>query len=165
MEKFQEGEIDILITTSMVEVGIDVPEATVMIVESADRFGLSQLHQLRGRVGRGKDRGVCVLFADPKTEEAKERLRAIKDCHDGFSLAEADLRIRGEGSLFGTRQSGLPDLKFVRLARDYKLIKSARLCAFKIIENDPRLSLPENAALKKETARRFGKTLEWLFKA
>jgi len=165
MEKFQEGEIDILITTSMVEVGIDVPEATVMIVESADRFGLSQLHQLRGRVGRGKDRGVCVLFADPKTEEAKERLRAIKDCHDGFSLAEADLRIRGEGSLFGTRQSGLPDLKFVRLARDYKLIKSARLCAFKIIDNDPRLSLPENAALKKETARRFGKTLEWLFKA
>lgn len=163
MNSFEAGEIDILISTAMVEVGIDVPNATVMIVENADRFGLAQLHQLRGRIGRGRERAICVLFADPSTDEAKARMEAVQRYEDGFALAEADLRIRGEGSLFGTRQSGLPDLKLVRLSRDFKLIREARSVAFSLVESDPMLSEGGNARLKREVKRRFGETLEWLF--
>ena len=163
MDRFSAGEIDILISTVMVEVGIDVPNATVMIVENADRFGLAQLHQLRGRIGRGSQRGICVLFADPSTDEAKARMEAIRRYDDGFELAEADLRIRGEGSLFGTRQSGLPDLKLARLSRDFKLIRNARSVAFRLVDRDPVLSEGENVLLRWEVNRRFGGTLDWLF--
>lgn len=163
MERFQAGEIDILIATVIVEVGIDVPNATAMIVENADRFGLAQLHQLRGRIGRGSERAICVLLADPTTEEAKARMEAIRRYDDGFALAEADLRIRGEGSLFGTRQSGLPDLKLARLSRDFDLIRRARAAAFRLVDEDPRLSGGENVLLRWETNRRFGGTLDWLF--
>ncbi|MBU4302092.1 MAG: ATP-dependent DNA helicase RecG [Actinobacteria bacterium] len=163
MERFGAGEIDILISTVMVEVGIDVPNATAMIVEDADRFGLAQLHQLRGRIGRGSERAICVLFADPSTDEAKARMEAIQRYDDGFALAEADLRIRGEGSLFGIRQSGLPDLKLARLSRDFKLIRDARSVAFRLVDRDPVLSEGENVLLRWEANRRFGGTLEWLF--
>jgi ATP-dependent DNA helicase RecG len=164
MERFQAGDIDILISTVVVEVGIDVPNATVMIVENADRFGLAQLHQLRGRVGRGTERAICVLFADATTEEAKARMEAIRKYEDGFALAEADLRIRGEGSLFGTRQSGLPDLKVARLSRNFELIREAREEAFRIVDDDPTLSKVENVLLRWEANRRFGGSLDWLFK-
>ena len=163
MDRFGAGEIDILISTVMVEVGIDVPNATVMIVENADRFGLAQLHQLRGRIGRGSQRAICVLFADPSTDEAKARMEAIRRYDDGFELAEADLRIRGEGSLFGTRQSGLPDLKLARLSRDFKLIRNARSVAFRLVDQDPVLSEGGNVLLRWEVNRRFGGTLDWLF--
>jgi len=163
MDRFGAGEIDILISTVMVEVGIDVPNATVMIVENADRFGLAQLHQLRGRIGRGSQRAICVLFADPSTDEANARMEAIRRYDDGFELAEADLRIRGEGSLFGTRQSGIPDLKLARLSRDFKLIRNARSVAFRLVDRDPVLSEGGNVLLRWEVNRRFGGTLDWLF--
>ena len=165
MERFGAGEIDILITTVMVEVGVDVPNATVMIVEDADRFGLAQLHQLRGRIGRGTERAICVFFADTTTEEGKARMEAIRQFSDGFALAEADLAIRGEGSLFGTRQSGLPDLNVARLARNLDLIRKARAEAFAIVDKDPTLSNKENVLLRWETNRRFGGALDWLFHA
>ena len=164
MEAFSAGEVDVLVSTVVVEVGIDVPNASVMVIENADRFGLAQLHQLRGRVGRGGERAYCVMFAEPTTDEARERMRAIRESDDGFALAEEDLRIRGEGSLFGTRQSGLPDLRLVRLTRDFELIKRARAEAFALVKNDPGLSRPEHGLLLRETARRFSGSLGWLLK-
>jgi ATP-dependent DNA helicase RecG len=165
MERFQAGDIDILISTLVVEVGVDVPNATVMIIENADRFGLAQLHQLRGRIGRGSERAICVMFADPTTDEAKARMKAIQEFDDGFALAEEDLRIRGEGTLFGTRQSGLPDLKLASISRNFGLIRRAREEAFKLVEADQTLSTPEDALLRWEVNRRFAGALEWLFHA
>jgi ATP-dependent DNA helicase RecG len=129
MEEFKRGYLDVLVATTVIEVGVDVPNATIMIVQEADRFGLAQLHQLRGRVGRGAEQSYCLLVSRPKdqlTEEAQRRLQALVDTNDGFALAEVDLELRGEGQLLGTRQSGLSDLKFVRLARDRALIVRAR---------------------------------------
>ncbi|MBU1942967.1 MAG: ATP-dependent DNA helicase RecG [Actinobacteria bacterium] len=165
MQRFEGGQIDMLVSTVMVEVGVDVPNATVMIVEDADRFGLAQLHQLRGRIGRGSERAICVLFADPQTEEAKARMEAIRRYDDGFALAEADLHIRGEGQLFGTRQSGLPDLKVARLSRNLDLVRRVRRAAFELVDDDPGLSKKENELLRWETNRRFGGSLQWLFHA
>lgn len=165
MERFQAGDIDILISTLVVEVGVDVPNATVMIIENADRFGLAQLHQLRGRIGRGSERAICVMFADPTTDEAKARMKAIQEFDDGFALAEEDLRIRGEGTLFGTRQSGLPDLKLASISRNFGLIRRAREEAFNLVEADQTLSTPEDALLRWEVNRRFAGALEWLFHA
>jgi ATP-dependent DNA helicase RecG len=136
-----------------------------MIIENADRFGLAQLHQLRGRIGRGSERAICVLFADPTTDEAKARMKAIQEFDDGFALAEEDLRIRGEGTLFGTRQSGLPDLKLASLSRNFGLIRRAREEAFKLVEADQTLSASEDALLRWEVNRRFAGALEWLFHA
>jgi len=128
MDEFKRGELDVLVATTVIEVGVDVPNATIMIVQEADRFGLAQLHQLRGRVGRGAEQSYCLLVSRPKdelTEEAQRRLQALVDSNDGFALAEVDLELRGEGQLLGTRQSGLTDLKFASL-RDRKLIEKAR---------------------------------------
>jgi ATP-dependent DNA helicase RecG len=132
MDEFKRGELDVLVATTVIEVGVDVPNATIIIVQEADRFGLAQLHQLRGRVGRGAEQSYCLLVSRPKdelTEDAQRRLQALVDTNDGFALAEVDLELRGEGQLLGTRQSGLSDLKFVRLARDRKLIAQARVWA------------------------------------
>jgi ATP-dependent DNA helicase RecG len=129
MDEFKRGELDVLVATTVIEVGVDVPNATIMIVQEADRFGLAQLHQLRGRVGRGAEQSYCLLVSRPKdelTEDAQQRLHALVNTNDGFALAEVDLELRGEGQLLGTRQSGLSDLKFVRLSRDRKLIVRAR---------------------------------------
>lgn len=163
MDEFRQGKLNILIATTVIEVGIDIPNVTVMLIEDADRFGLSQLHQLRGRIGRGEHKSFCVLFADPTTEEAKERMRAIEQTTDGFVLAEEDLKIRGEGQLFGPRQSGLPDLRIASLLRDTPILAKARNEAFGIIEQDSLLEAPEHRLLLEEVRKRFADNVEWLF--
>jgi ATP-dependent DNA helicase RecG len=135
----------VLVSTTVIEVGVDVPNATIMIVQEADRFGLAQLHQLRGRVGRGAEQSYCLLVSrrkDELTEEAQRRLQALVDTTDGFELAEVDLELRGEGQLLGTRQSGLPDLKFARLTRDRKLIAKAREWAERLLDGDEDVIAP-----------------------
>ncbi len=146
MLKFRDREIDVLVSTSVVEVGIDVPNATTILIEGANRFGLAQLHQFRGRVGRGEHKSYCLLLADTVTPEAKNRLQAVEKTTDGFELAEQDLRMRGPGEFFGTRQSGLPDLKLVKLS-DTKLLELARQEAAVIFEKDPALEQPQHRLL------------------
>ena len=163
MRGFQQGLIDILIATTVIEVGIDVPNASVMLIENADRFGLAQLHQLRGRIGRGEHKSFCVLFADPNTDEGRARMDAIKKVSDGFKLAEVDLEIRGEGQIFGTRQSGLPDLKLARLTRDLDILLAAREEAFAIAGDDMFLKTPRYRLLLSEVKERFAGRLDWLF--
>lgn len=153
MRRFREGEYHILVSTSVVEVGIDIPNATVILVEGADRFGLAQLHQFRGRVGRGEHQSHCILISDSATSESQERLRAIEQIHDGFKLAEKDLELRGPGEFFGTRQSGLPDLRLARLS-DTRILEEARRQALRIFERDPDLTGPEHALLA-EQVREF----------
>jgi ATP-dependent DNA helicase RecG len=152
MRRFRSGELDILVSTPVVEVGIDVPNATVMLVESADRFGLSQLHQFRGRVGRGQEQSYCMLLAQNPSLVAKERLDLIEKISDGFQLAEEDLRLRGPGEFFGTRQSGLPDLRMAGLS-DVALLELARSEAIKLFQTDPSFEKSEHHLLSKELAR------------
>ena len=152
MRQFRDAELDILVSTAVVEVGIDVANATVMLIEGADRFGLSQLHQFRGRVGRGEHKSYCILLSDDPSEVAKERLAALEQIDDGFKLAEADLELRGPGDFFGTRQSGTPDLKMARLT-DRELLTVAREEASGLIEDDPELAAPEHAGLAKRITR------------
>jgi len=163
MEQFRTGQTDVLISTTVIEVGVDVPNATVMLVENAERFGLAQLHQLRGRIGRGEHRSYCVLFdeATPDNELARERLEAMVKTNDGFALADDDLRLRGEGTLFDVRQSGMPDLKLAKLSKDLELVKRARARAFAVIESDP--DLDAHPALKAELESRFADSIDWLF--
>jgi ATP-dependent DNA helicase RecG len=149
MAAFKRGEFDILVSTSVVEVGIDVPNATVMLVEGANRFGLAQLHQFRGRVGRSEYQSYCLLLSDSPTPEAQERLRAIEATQDGFALAEKDLELRGPGEFFGTRQSGLPDLKLARLS-DVRILEQARTEAQALFREDPDLSKPEHRLLTRK---------------
>ena len=146
MEQFQSGELDILVSTPVVEVGIDVPNAAVMLVDGADRFGLAQLHQFRGRVGRGAHRSYCLLLADSPGHEARERLKIVERIHDGFELAEEDLRLRGPGDYLGTRQSGLPNLKVARIT-DLDILDLARQEAARILDSDPDLATGEHRAL------------------
>jgi ATP-dependent DNA helicase RecG len=152
MESFRAGELDILVSTTVIEVGIDIPNASVMLVESADRFGLSQLHQLRGRVGRGTAQSYCMLLAENPSEVGRERLDIIENTQDGFKLAEADLKLRGPGEFFGTRQSGLPDLRMARMS-DVALLELARNEAVRLFEVDPGLEKPEHRLLALEVAR------------
>ena len=152
MRRFHSAELDILVSTPVIEVGIDVPNATVMMVESADRFGLSQLHQFRGRVGRGHEQSYCMLLAHNPSEVGRERLGIIEKVQDGFILAEEDLKLRGPGEFFGTRQSGLPDLKMAKLS-DITLLEMARSEAVRLFEIDPGLERPEYDLLVKELAR------------
>ncbi len=152
MQSFRDGKLDILVSTPVVEVGIDVPNATVMLVEAADRFGLSQLHQFRGRVGRGNKRSYCLLLAEKPSAEGIERLRAIERIYDGFALAEKDLELRGPGEFFGTRQSGLPDLRMARLS-DVALLEAARSEAILLFQQDPCLEKAEHRHLATELAR------------
>ncbi len=152
MREFREGKADILVSTAVVEVGIDVPNATVMAVESADRFGLAQLHQFRGRVGRGRHESYCILVAESPGPEASERLRLMEQLHDGFRLAEEDLRLRGPGEFFGTRQSGLPDLRMARLS-DTALLETARQEASAVFAQDPALEQPEHRLLAQAVER------------
>jgi ATP-dependent DNA helicase RecG len=145
MDLFRSGELDVLVTTPVIEVGIDVPNATVMMIQGADRFGLAQLHQLRGRVGRGAHQSYCLLLSDSLSEDAKARINVLVKTNDGFDIAEADLRLRGPGDYFGTRQSGLPALKMARLD-DRDLLSSARTEAQTIIARDPLLNGNPNLA-------------------
>jgi ATP-dependent DNA helicase RecG len=159
MHSFKEGKLDVLISTSVVEVGIDVPNATVMLVEAADRFGLSQLHQFRGRVGRGDKQSYCILLSENPSEYGQERLKAIEEINDGFLLAEKDLELRGPGEFFGTRQSGLPDLKMARLS-DTKILETARREARILFEQDPHMKQAEHVLLVREYDRIWHKTVE-----
>jgi ATP-dependent DNA helicase RecG len=163
MEEFRSGRHHLLISTTVIEVGVDVPNATVMLVENAERFGLAQLHQLRGRIGRSTHPSTCVLFdgSEETNLEARARLDAMARTTDGFELADEDLRLRGEGTLFDVKQSGMPDLKLARLADDLDLVRRARARAFEVIDAEPDLSgYPE---LVLELRRRFERSIDWLF--
>jgi len=155
MRRFRSGEFHILVATPVVEVGIDIPNATVMLIEGADRFGLAQLHQFRGRVGRGEHQSYCILLAESPSPESGERLSLLERTHDGFALAEEDLRLRGPGDFFGIRQSGLPDLRMARLS-DMKLLELARKEAIDIFKVDSALSAPEHTLLKEQVSRVWG---------
>ncbi len=159
MRRFREGDIDVLVATTVIEVGVDVPNASIMVIEQADRFGLAQLHQLRGRVGRGSKHSICVLIGDPVTDEGKQRLEAIAASNDGFAIAEKDLEIRGPGELFGTRQSGLPPFRVAQLPRDLPLLQMARRDASAWIEADPELASPRDALLRKRLLKAYGQAL------
>jgi ATP-dependent DNA helicase RecG len=165
MAAFKCGEIQVLVATSVIEVGIDVPNATVMIVEGAERFGLAQLHQLRGRVGRSTARSYCLLFARAETEQARARLKAITKTGDGFELADRDLEIRGEGQVLGARQAGAADLRLARLVRDRATVERARAAARSTLAEDPLLEAPQNAALAGAVTDAFGSRLDWLLRA
>ena len=160
MQRFRAGELDILVSTPVVEVGIDVPNATVMLIENADRFGLSQLHQFRGRVGRGQEQSYCMLLTENPSEVGRERLDIIESVQDGFALAEEDLRIRGPGEFFGTRQSGLPDLRMAKLS-DVAILELARNEAVKLFQVDPSFAMAEHRPLAKELARIWPEAGEW----
>ncbi len=155
MRSYRAGEIDILVSTSVVEVGIDVPNATVMLVEGAERFGLAQLHQFRGRVWRSSHQSYCLLLAENPTADGAKRLKLMEETHDGFRLAEEDLKLRGPGDFFGTRQSGLPDLKMARLS-DVGLLELARSEAIRLFNSDPRLDMGEHHPLACAVARLRG---------
>lgn len=163
MQRFRAGDIDLLVATTVIEVGIDVPNATIMVIEDADRFGLSQLHQLRGRVGRGADQATCVLVAEPTTSEGEERIAAMVATTDGFVLAEEDLRIRGQGTVFGAKQAGAKDLKLADILRDGDLLIAARDEAFSMVRNDPDLS--DYPLVKEEVRAMLGEDVDWLFRS
>lgn len=166
MRRFREGDAHVLVATTVIEVGVDVPQATTMIIEDAERFGLSQLHQLRGRVGRGADVSDCALMAsqplEELTEDARARLEAMVETTDGFALAATDLELRGSGQLFGRRQSGLPDLKLARIDRDLDVIGRTRDLAHSVVEADPDHSVEAHATMHAEVVRRFAEDLEGL---
>ena len=150
LKSFAAGEIDILVSTTVIEVGINVPNATVMVVENAERFGLAQLHQLKGRVGRGSEKSYCILISDNKSEITRQRLKTMTSTTDGFKISETDLKLRGPGEFFGTRQHGLPSLRIANLYKDMDILKSAQKAALEVIRNDPELNKEENLPLKKE---------------
>ena len=159
MNKFYNGEIDILISTTVIEVGINVPNATIMIIENAERFGISQLHQLRGRVGRGSEKSYCILVSDSKNNQSKQRLNTMVKYSDGFILSEKDLEIRGTGDFFGTRQHGIPDMKIANLYKDIEILKEVQKSSIKLFKDDPML-IKENNKLLKEKIEQFFNILD-----
>ncbi len=153
MSRFAAGEVDVLVSTTVIEVGVDVPNAALMIIENAERFGLSQLHQLRGRVGRGRHKSYCVLVSDAKGADARERLAALTHIHDGFKIAEEDLRLRGPGDFFGARQHGLPELHIADLGADMDVLKTAQAAAQALLAEDPALVREENRPVRQAAER------------
>jgi ATP-dependent DNA helicase RecG len=160
MDAFRSGKTQVLVATSVVEVGVDVPNATLMTIENAERFGLAQLHQLRGRICRGVFPGYLCVFAEPSTQEAHQRLEAFSKVNDGFELAELDFQLRGPGDLFGLQQHGLPPLRIADLKRDAEIVQQTRNDAQAIIEADPHLERPGWDRLKNMVLRRYGAALE-----
>ena len=148
MTRFKSGEVDVLVSTTVVEVGVDVPNATVIMIENSERFGLSQLHQLRGRVGRGAEQSYCILVTDNPTEDCRKRLKIMSEVSDGFELSRQDLKMRGPGDFFGSKQHGLPKLKIADMSEDIEVLKDAQEEAKNIYESDPNLKRPENKGLK-----------------
>jgi ATP-dependent DNA helicase RecG len=159
MRAFRDGGYDVLVSTAVVEVGVDVPNATVMLIEGAERFGLSQLHQFRGRVGRGEKPGTCLLLTDQAEAETWERLKLLEQTTNGFALAERDLAMRGPGDFFGVRQSGFPELKMANF-RAVELVQRARASAARVLEVDPDLSRPEHQPLGARIERLLGRSTE-----
>ncbi|OGP61882.1 MAG: hypothetical protein A2169_00170 [Deltaproteobacteria bacterium RBG_13_47_9] len=161
MRDFKEAKIQILVATTVIEVGIDIPNASVILVEHAERFGLSQLHQLRGRIGRGRYPSKCILLAQYRSsKEAQVRLRAMQRTTDGFKIAEEDLSLRGPGEFFGIRQSGLPDFRVAHIVRDTPILMEARKEAFRLIQEDPELNHPVHTGLKDVLIKRWKGKLE-----
>jgi len=160
MERFKNGDIDILVSTTVIEVGVNVPNSNIMIVENAERFGLAQLHQLRGRVGRGEHQSYCILKYQGNSQIIKERMKVISSTNDGFVISEKDLELRGSGEFFGTRQHGLPDFKIANLFEDIDMLKLAQGIAMKIIDGDPTLEKKENKPLRKLVDEKFKDRLE-----
>ena len=148
MSDFKEHKTDLLVSTTVIEVGVDVPNSAVMVIENADRFGLSQLHQLRGRVGRGKYKSFCILITDNVSEESRKRLKILSKLHDGFKISEEDLKLRGPGDFFGKRQHGLPVMKIADMSADLETLKQAQKAAQEITTADPLLNNPENRGLR-----------------
>jgi ATP-dependent DNA helicase RecG len=145
MQRFVKGETQIMVATTVIEVGVNVPNASVMVIESSERFGLSQLHQLRGRVGRGADQSYCILLSDYKlSDDAKTRLKTMVETSDGFKIAEVDLKLRGPGNIMGTQQSGVLNLKIADVVKDTQVLTSARNSALELLQEDPNLSKPDN---------------------
>jgi ATP-dependent DNA helicase RecG len=165
MDAFRRGEVQVLVATTVIEVGVDVPNATLMVIEGADLFGLAQLHQLRGRVGRGAHESFCVLLADPATDEARTRLDAMARTSDGFELAEVDLDLRGEGTVLAVKQSGIPDLRHARLTRHRELAQQAREDAAAQLAADPAQAGATAAVIAAATRRTFGADVDWLAQA
>src|SRR5215204_2218875 len=164
MAAFRAKEIEVLVATVVVEVGVDVPNASAIVIEGAERFGLSQLHQLRGRVCRGLHPPKCFLVGAPKSEDSDRRLRALETYQDGFKLSEVDLAIRGEGTLFGSRQSGMPDLKVAKLLRDIDVLVESRREAFALVAAALTLERPDHRPLRREIRELLGANVEWLFR-
>ncbi|MEK7729696.1 MAG: helicase-related protein, partial [candidate division KSB1 bacterium] len=152
-----------MVATTVIEVGVDVPNATVMVIEHADRFGLTQLHQLRGRVGRGTKQSYCILIADePVGEDTRKRLQTLVDTTDGFRISEVDLEMRGPGEFFGTKQHGLPELKIANILTDSKLLVAAREEAFALVKHDPHLRKPTHAAIRGHLLQHYRDRLEFV---
>ena len=160
MEEFKKGDIDILISTTVIEVGVDVPNANIMVIENAERFGLAQLHQLRGRVGRGEYQSYCILKYEGKGDTVKQRMKVMCDTNDGFIISEKDLELRGSGDFFGTMQHGLPEFKIANLFEDMQILKSVQSLAMKILSDDPNLEKEENKPLKELIKDKFMKRIE-----
>ena len=156
MESFSKGETQLLVSTTVVEVGVDVPNAVIMVIENAERYGLSQLHQLRGRIGRGKYKSTCILITEAQGEDTLKRLKLFRDTSDGFQIAEADLRLRGPGDFFGQRQHGLPQLKIADMATDMDVLRQAQSCAKKLSAQNA-LDQPAYKGLRGEIRRLFEK--------
>lgn len=155
MESFSNGETQLLVSTTVIEVGVDVPNAVIMVIENAERFGLSQLHQLRGRIGRGQYKSTCILITDAKNDTAQRRMKVMETTTDGFKIADEDLKLRGPGEFFGSRQHGLPEMKIADMLEDRSTLEETQRAAREIIAHDPELSSPESAALKNEIQRLF----------
>ena len=160
MQKFKDGEIDILISTTVIEVGVNVPNASIMIVENSERFGLAQLHQLRGRVGRGNYQSYCILKYNGGSQVVRERMKIMQDTNNGFIIAEKDLELRGSGEFFGTRQHGIPEFKIANLFEDMPVLQTVQELAIKIINEDPELIKEKNRELKKVVDKKFGNRIE-----
>lgn len=160
MEEFKNGNIDILISTTVIEVGVNVPNSSIMVVENAERFGLAQLHQLRGRVGRGEYQSYCILKYNGNSEIIKKRMKVMTDTNDGFVISEKDMELRGTGEFFGTRQHGIPEFKIANLFEDIVTLKSVQAIANKIIEDDPKLEKDKNKLLRNIVDEKFGNRIE-----